>query len=119
MPRPKKKTLESFQYAFEGIGHSVRTQRRIRVHLTVTALIIVAGSWVRLSREEWFVVCMAMALVYLTDMMQTAIAACVALHETRYGTRSETPGAVATAACLVADVLAAGMLAVVFLASPL
>lgn len=119
MPRPTKSTIESFQHAFDGIWHVIQTQRRMRIHLACTALVLGAGIWVRLSREEWFVVCMAMALVFLADMMDTAIASCLALFESKYHAASDRACQVAAAASLVADAMAIAMLFIIFFRSPL
>jgi diacylglycerol kinase len=119
MPRPKKKTLVSFQHAFAGIGHVVHTQRRMRVHLALAALITGAGAWVRLSREQWFAVFTAFSLVFLADMMDTAISACVDLFAEKYHPVAGKACDVAMGATLVADVLAILMIGVIFLSSPL
>ena len=35
--------LESFNFAFEGNIHVLRTQRNLRIHLVVAALVIIAA----------------------------------------------------------------------------
>ncbi len=91
----------------------------MRIHLAFTILVFAAGIWVRLSREEWFVVCMAIALVFLADMMDTAIASCLALFEAKYHAASDQACRIAAAASLVADGMAVIMLFVIFFRSPL
>ncbi|MDE3097132.1 MAG: diacylglycerol kinase family protein [Chloroflexota bacterium] len=39
--------LRSFGYAFEGLGHLVRTQRSFRIELVLGAFVVVAGTWLR------------------------------------------------------------------------
>ena len=50
-----RRFLQSFRYAFAGIGHVLRTQRNARVHATVAALVVIAAALFRLSPVEWAV----------------------------------------------------------------
>ena len=54
MPRPKKTTLVSFKHAIEGIVHVFRTQRHMRFHFAVAAVLVVLGALMKLPREQWF-----------------------------------------------------------------
>ena len=42
-PRKTPSILESFNFAFEGIIHVLRTQRNLRIHFVVAALVLVAA----------------------------------------------------------------------------
>ena len=47
------KLTTSFKHAFAGILHVVRTQRNARIHLLITAAVVVIGACVGLSLPEW------------------------------------------------------------------
>src|SRR5215471_10776646 len=44
--------IESFNYAFEGIIHVLRTQRNLRIHFGVAIVVLIAGLAVDVSRLE-------------------------------------------------------------------
>lgn len=62
----------------------VRTERRIRVYLVLTAIAMGVGGWMRLTREGWFFLCFSLTLVFLAEMMHSAVCACVALFSERH-----------------------------------
>ena len=45
--------LESFNYAFEGIIHVLRTQRNMRIHFAVAASVLVLAALVDRRRRGW------------------------------------------------------------------
>lgn len=66
-----KAFLRSFYYAFQGIAHTLRTQRNARIHLLITAIVIAAGIWLRLTTIEWAVVALTIGLVISAEMLNT------------------------------------------------
>lgn len=118
MPRPRKTTLVSFKHAFEGIGHSLRAERRMRIHLSLAALVMVAGAVQRLSREQWFVLFIAITMVLIVDMMRSAVSACVDLFTEKFHPTPDYARAVTDGATILTDLLAFGMITAVFLISP-
>jgi ABC-type multidrug transport system permease subunit len=44
--------LDSFNNAFEGIIHVLRTQRNMRIHFLAAVVVLVAGVWVGVSKLE-------------------------------------------------------------------
>ncbi len=71
--------LRSFVFAFDGIAHVVRTQRNMRVHLLVAALVTLLGVWVRLSPTEWAICALTMGVVFAAEMLNTVIESLVDL----------------------------------------
>ena len=63
----------SFTHAFRGIGTVVRTQHNAWIHLTATGGVIALGFYCGLSAVEWCVIVIAIALVWVTEAMNTAI----------------------------------------------
>lgn len=118
MPRPKKTTLVSFRHAFDGIGYVLRTHRWTRIYVVITGLVMAAGAWVRLAREQWFLVYFAIALVFVAEMVHIAVEACVDLFIDKNHPAPDTPRHVAAGAVLVAHVLAVIIVAMVFLSPP-
>jgi len=114
MPRPTKTTLVSFKHAIEGIIHVFRTQKHMRFHFLMATVIVLLGALMRLPREQWFLLYFAMALVFLTEMLNTAIEACVDLITDSYHPLAKIAKDIAAGAVLVATVLAVIVAVLVF-----
>ncbi|MHB1413438.1 MAG: diacylglycerol kinase, partial [Thermoleophilia bacterium] len=48
----RRSTLKSFTWAFEGIVHTLRTQRNMKIHFAVAFSVIIASLFFNLSRLE-------------------------------------------------------------------
>lgn len=63
----------SFRAALAGVVFLVRTERHARWHLLATVLVTVLGATLSLTRSEWLVLILAMALVWVAEALNTAI----------------------------------------------
>lgn len=63
--------LDSFRHAGEGLRYALRTQRNTRIHLAVTAVVIVLGLWLGLSATEWAVLALTVGFVLVGEMLNT------------------------------------------------
>lgn len=59
--------------AAEGIVYTVRTQRNMRIHLTILVLVILAGVFFRLTAMEWALVMLVSGLVIALETMNSAV----------------------------------------------
>lgn len=85
VPAPTRATfLRSFVYAWDGVRYVVRTQRNMRVHLALGVLAIALGIGLRISPVEWAVIFVAIALVLVSEMMNTVVEAVVDLASPRF-----------------------------------
>lgn len=69
--------LASFGYAFAGIAHAARTQRNFRIHIVITSLVILLGTWLRLSAERWAILVLTIGVVFQAELVNTALEAIV------------------------------------------
>lgn len=67
-----RKFIRSFGYAFEGIVIACKEQN-FQSHLLSAGIVLIAGYFTGLSRLEWFVVLLLIALMFALEMMNTAI----------------------------------------------
>jgi len=65
--------LRSFGHAIRGIGVLLRTQPNARIHAAATILVIVAGVLIGISRIEWALIALAVAIVWAAEALNTAI----------------------------------------------
>lgn len=67
-----RRFIRSFGYAFCGIVTACKEQN-FKIHLISAAIVLIAGYFTGLSRMEWFIVLILIALVFSLEMMNTAV----------------------------------------------
>lgn len=65
--------VDSFNDAIEGLIHTFRSERNMKIHLFIALLVLSAASFYELSRTETVVLFMAITLVLVAEMINTAI----------------------------------------------
>lgn len=109
-----RRIARSFRNAGRGIGSLLARQRNARIHLVAAVAVVALGAVLRVSRFEWAVLILCIALVITAEALNTAVEELAdALHP------DEHPGIgrakdVAAAGVLVAALLAAVVGALVF-----
>ncbi|MGC4048093.1 MAG: diacylglycerol kinase [Armatimonas sp.] len=114
-PWRSKNPLVAFRHAVEGIGHTFRTQRNMRVHLFSVVAILLAGLLLRLPRVEMAVLVVTAAMVVIAEMFNTAIEAVVDMITDRYHPAAKYAKDVVAGAVLISAVNAAVVGSIVFL----
>jgi diacylglycerol kinase (ATP) len=104
--RPKN-SVDSFRYALNGVLLSFKTQRHIRFHFMMAVLVLAAGIVWGLRRAELLVLVVAISLVILAELFNTALETVVDLVTTDYHPLAKVAKDVAAGAVLVASVNAA------------
>lgn len=69
----KKKAGIGFRYALKGIVSFFWKERNARIHLVAAMGIVVAGFFFSLTATEWLWISLAIALVFITEMLNSAI----------------------------------------------
>ncbi len=72
-----QRLIRSFGHAFAGVGHGLRTQGNLRIHVLAAVCVILAGLWLQLSTLEWAILVMAITIVISAELINTAIEAAV------------------------------------------
>ncbi|WP_141905105.1 diacylglycerol kinase family protein [Lysinibacillus sp. Y5S-8] len=67
-----RKYLRSFGYALEGVITASKEQN-LKSHIISAIIVIMAGYWTGLSRMEWYIVLLLIALMFALEMINTAI----------------------------------------------
>lgn len=65
--------MRSFIYAFRGLLKTIRTERNMRVHLSVAFYVIIAGFVTNISGAEWATVLVCIGVVTALECFNTAI----------------------------------------------
>lgn len=98
-----------FGNALNGIIASYRSERNLRIHIALALVAVGLGAWLRLSSVEWCWIALCIALVILTELINTAIEAWVDLvspdeHPLAKKAKDAAAGAVLVAAAFSAVV---------------
>ncbi|HEY8192977.1 MAG TPA: diacylglycerol kinase [Gaiellaceae bacterium] len=104
--------LQSFNFAFEGIIHVLRTQRNMRIHFLIAAGVLIAALIVGVSRLELVVLLMAISFVLIAEMINSALEAGIDVATTSFDPLAKLAKDIAAGAVLIATInaLAVGYL---------
>jgi diacylglycerol kinase len=65
--------LLSFRWAINGLSEFFRTEFKARIHSIATVLAVFTGFILKVSLTEWCLICTAIALVFITEIFNTAM----------------------------------------------
>jgi diacylglycerol kinase (ATP) len=105
--------LRSFNYAFEGVIHVLRTQRNMRIHFAIAAGVLVLAFIYDVTRLELIALLIAVAFVLIAEMVNTAIEATIDLSTPSFDPLAKIAKDIAAGAVLIAaaNAIAVGRLA--------
>ena len=106
--------IESFNYAFEGIIHVLRTQRNMRIHFLAAVVVLVAGLATDVSRLELIALLLAIAFVLIAEMINTALEAAIDVATTSFDPMAKLAKDIAAGAVLIATINAVAVGYLVF-----
>lgn len=94
--------VQSLSFALTGLLHAVRGQPNLRIHVIVATLAVITGFVLRISRVEWAVIALLVAMVIALELLNTAIEAVVDLASPTFHPLAKAAKDTAAAAILVA-----------------
>jgi diacylglycerol kinase (ATP) len=98
--------LDSFNYAFEGIIHVLRTQRNLRIHFVIAIVVIGAAAALGVGRIELMALLLSIAFVLVAEMVNSAIEGAIDVSTTSFDPNAKLAKDVAAGAVLIASVTA-------------
>jgi len=98
--------VESFQHAFAGLWHTLRTQRNARIHLSIAIIVIIVGLILNLKEGDWAIIGLTIGFIFVTEMFNTVIEAVIDLVTEEYRPLAKQAKDVAAGAVLVAAMTA-------------
>jgi diacylglycerol kinase (ATP) len=96
--------IQSFNYAFEGVLWVLRTQRNMRIHFAIAAVVLVLAFAYDVSRIELIALMLAIVFVLITEMVNTAIEAATDIATTSFDPLAKLAKDIAAGAVLIATV---------------
>ena len=94
----------SFDHAYRGLIYAVRTQRNMRFHVVVAALVLVGSLFLGVSKVELAVLVLVIVAVFVTEMFNTALEFAVDLATKEYRPLAKLSKDVSAGAVLVSSV---------------
>jgi diacylglycerol kinase (ATP) len=113
-----KTRVQSFRHAFAGWWYVIRTQRNAWIHLVVSAMVIVLSVWLKLAVHDWAIIVIAIAMVWTSEFLNTALEAVVDLASPQHHQLAKVGKDVGAAAVLIAA-LGSALIGLLILGPPL
>lgn len=96
--------IESFNYAISGIIYALKTQRNMRIHFFAAILVLMTSSFFDFSKEELLFIFFAVALVIISELINTSIESTVDLVTSEYHPLAKIAKNVAAGAVLISAI---------------
>ncbi|GAB3331802.1 diacylglycerol kinase family protein [Hymenobacter humi] len=109
-----RRRVASFGHAFRGVWAALRSEVHLQFHALATVVVIGLGFYYALTRLEWALVALAIAGVWATELVNTAIEALTDLASPAYHPLAGKAKDVAAGAVLIAALGAVIVGALVF-----
>jgi diacylglycerol kinase (ATP) len=90
--------------AIEGIIYAVKTQRHMQYHLFAALTVLVVSLLLNISRSDFILLCMAIILVLVTEMLNTAIEVTVDMISEEFHPRAKIAKDIAAGVVLIASI---------------
>jgi diacylglycerol kinase (ATP) len=79
-----RKFIDSMNYSLSGIIHAFKTEKNVRIHLTISVFVITASILLHVTRFELIAIVISITLVIFAELINTAVEAVVDLITDEY-----------------------------------
>ncbi len=110
-----KSRIQSFAHAFAGLQAAFKTQPNLRIHLVATLLAVGFSIYLELETFEWIFVFSAVALVWIAELLNTAIEGLCDLYSTDFNPKIKFIKDVAAGAVLLTAIYAVCVACFIFI----
>lgn len=106
--------LDSFNYAFEGIIHVLRTQRNMRIHFAIAVVVLVVAIFADVTKIDLIALLLAISFVLVAEMINTAIEGAIDVATSSFDPMAKLAKDIAAGAVLIAAINAVAVGYLVF-----
>jgi diacylglycerol kinase (ATP) len=106
--------LDSFNYAFEGIIHVLRTQRNMRIHFAIAVFVLVVAIFADVTKLELIALLLSISFVLVAEMINTAIEGAIDVATSSFDPMAKLAKDIAAGAVLIAAINAVAVGYLVF-----
>lgn len=100
----KRSIIKSFNYAIDGIIYALRTQRNIRVHLTIAFIVLFGSLLIGIPRTDFLILALTITMVLVSEMINTAVESAIDVTTTTHDPLAKIAKDVAAGAVLVSSI---------------
>lgn len=105
--KPHRQSLyRAFGCAIRGILTAVQTERNMKIHIAAALIVFIAAALLQLDRMSWLFLVLAIALVFIAELTNTAVEAIIDLISPEEHVLARVAKDTAAGAALVAAVFA-------------
>jgi diacylglycerol kinase (ATP) len=112
--RRRPTIADSFNFAFEGIIHVLRTQRNMRIHFAAAVAVLVLALVVSVSKIELILLLISITFVLLAEMINSAIEGAIDVATSSFDPMAKLAKDIAAGAVLIAAINAVAVGYLVF-----
>ena len=106
-PRSRISLIDSFNFAFQGVIHAVRTQRNMRIHLFIAVVVMIVAIAIGVTQIELIALVLVIAFVLITEMINSALEAAIDVATTSFDPMAKLAKDMAAGAVLISTGAAA------------
>ena len=110
-----RRLIKSFGYALSGIAYTAKTQMNFQIHMVAIVLVALAGWYFQLSSGDWLWIILAIGLVLVTELLNTAIEQLVNLVSPEFNILAGRVKDIAAGAVLIAAISSVAIAAIIFI----
>lgn len=110
-----KKLINSFKCAIQGIKQAVKTERNVKIHITIMILVIIAGIVLKINTQEWIICIILFGLVISLELVNSAIEVTVDIAMPEINEKAKVAKDVAAGAVLVSAIASAIIGLIIFI----
>ena len=114
MGRRTPSIIQSFNFAFEGVIHVLRSERNMRIHFAVATGVLILAFLYGVTKLELAALLVVIAFVLITEMINTAIEASIDVSTTSFDPLAKLAKDIAAGAVLISTVNAVAIGYLVF-----
>jgi diacylglycerol kinase (ATP) len=100
-----KNLIQSFNNAINGILHTIRNEKNMKIHIVAAILILILSLFYNLNRIELIIILLVIGFVFVCELFNTAIEVLVDLVVDEYHPKAKIVKDVAAGAVMVAAFL--------------
>lgn len=113
--KPHRYSLyRAFGCAMRGIATAIKTERNMKIHIAAALIVFIAAAMLQLDRVRWLFLVVAVGMVFVAELMNTAVEAVVDLISPEEHVLARVAKDTAAGAALVAAVFAVVIGIIVF-----
>lgn len=113
--RGLKRFTASIKNSINGLIYAYLNEQSLTLHAVLTIVVLISGFYFHISKMQWAILVVVIAIIMIAELLNTAIEAVVDMVTDKYHPLAKVAKDCASAAAFIASILALGLYLYVFL----